>query len=149
MNKLLFTAPEGAMPKPGTQAHKLLSKLEYGHAIPEMELAFLFNSNQRSAIQDLGSDSLQNWNILPIEDESGKIVARQLDPRHLSGDPILDLEARRERRLLLKKRSHKQAHQGRVREPKAYKELNEVESEMLKALGNAANDCSFKKPTQG
>jgi hypothetical protein len=64
----------------------------------------------------------------------------QLDPRHLSGDIEQDAEARRERRKQFKEVSAKEAKQGRIREPKAVREMSDAQAEYFKSLGNAAND---------
>ena len=150
MDKLTFTAPDGALPKSGTQAAKLLALLKNGSEVEELKLADIFESNQRSPIQDLGSDYLLNWLIHPIENEQGKIIARQLDHRHLSGCPMLDANARKERRKQLKERSYKQAKQGRIREPKIKLEHSEASRVYFLSLGDAANDpvMESKKPTE-
>ncbi len=150
MNKILFTAPDGALPKSGTQAAKLLELLKNGSEVKELKLADIFESNQRSPIQDLGSDNLLNWLIHPIENEQGKIIARQLDHRHLSGCIKLDANARKERRKQLKERSYKQAKQGRIREPKIKLEHSEASRDYFLSLGDAANEPIFekKKPTE-
>lgn len=138
MSILLFTAPNEAIPLLGTQARKYLDLLARG-IVKEDNAMLLFNGNQRSPIQDLGSDNLCNWLIHPIENEEGRIIARKLDSRHFSGDKQLDNDARKERKRILKERSHKQAKQGRIREPKAFQELSEAQKEYFLSLV-AAND---------
>ncbi|RHW76803.1 hypothetical protein [Colwellia sp. RSH04] len=139
MSILLFIAPNEAIPPLGTNARKYLDLLALGE-VKESEAMLLFNGNQRSPIQDLGADRYCNWLIKPIENEQGVIVARKLDERHFSGDKQLDADARTERKRILKDRSHKQAKQGRIREPKAFKELTEAQREFFLSLGVAAND---------
>ena len=150
LNKLLFIAPDGAIPKAGTNAAKLLTLLMSGEPVNELELAVIFYSNQRSPIQDLGGDKLLHWLIHPIINEQGKIVARQLDKRHLSGCAKLDSDARKERRKQLKQLSYKQAKQGRIREPKIRFECSEATKDYFLSLGDAANDSVLdkKKPTE-
>ena len=150
MDKIIFIAPDGAIPKAGTNAAKLLTLLMNGEPVKELELAVIFESNQRSPIQDLGDDSLLNWLIHPIENERGKIIARQLDKRHLSDCVNLDSDARKERKKQLKERSYKQAKQGRIREPKIRLECSEATKDYFLSLGDATNDSvvNKKKPTE-
>lgn len=139
MSILLFTAPNEAIPQMGTNARQYLNLLALGE-VKESEAMLLFNSNQRSPIQDLGGDRYCNWLIKPIVNEQGVIVARKLDERHFSGDKQLDSDARIERKRILKERSHKQAKQGRIRESKALQERTEAQREFFLSLGVAAND---------
>jgi hypothetical protein len=150
MESLLFSSPDGSLPKIGTQAAKLLNLVKHGEKIEELMLADIFESNQRSPIQDLGSDNLLNWLIHPIENDRGKIIARQLDIRHLCGCPKLDSDARKERRKQLKERSYQQAKQGRIREPKSKQECAEAIRDYFLSFGDAANDAILdkKKPTE-
>jgi len=150
MDNLLFTAPDGAIPKTGTNASKLLNMLKHCEPVQELLLAQVFDSNQRSPIQDLGNDYLFNWLVHPVENGKGKIIARQLDKRHISGNPQLDDDARKERKRQLKEDSYKQAKQGRIRETKAQQERDEARKELFLSLGDAANDPDIesKKPTK-
>lgn len=136
--------PTHSIPSIGTKARKYLDLLFEG-VVKESEAMLLFNGNQRSPIQELGGDRFGNWSIETIENDYGIITARKLDDRHLSGDPNLDAEARKQRRKTLKETSHKQAKQGRIREPRASKELAEAQAECFSGLGNAANESQYKK----
>jgi len=139
MSILLFTAPNEAIPPSGTNARQYLDLLALGE-VKESDAMLLFNGNQRSPIQDLGCDRYCNWFIRPIENKDSVIDSRKLDERHFSGDKQLDADARAERKRILKDRSHKQAKQGRIREPKAFQELTEAQREFFLSLGVAASD---------
>jgi len=93
----------------------------------------------RSALQILRGDGY-HWLINSVFVEGVKTTYLQLDPRHLSGDPQQDAEARLIRKKLLKHESHEQSKQGRRREPKARLEDEAAQAEYFKSLGNAAND---------
>jgi hypothetical protein len=136
---ILRAAPPIAIPKSDTQPYLYLLMLSRG-MVYESELREIFVGNQRSPLQALQGDDYHNWLINPIYDDNGKIIGRELDPRHFSGDPLLDNLARAQRRKDLKKISHKVAKQGRKREPRAEEELREAEINYTEQFGNAAND---------
>jgi hypothetical protein len=139
--------PLEAIPKLNTKAYRLLLILADGieHDRNRLILDPLLGESMRSALQDLRGDKLLNWLI--HSGICGQTGARTIliDPRHLSGDEEQDAAARRERRKQLKEVSAKEAKQGRIREPKAVREMSVAQAEYFKSLGNAANDPSFKK----
>lgn len=144
LTDLFKAAPLNAIPRLDSQPFVLLSILADGqvHTRESLVLQPLLGESLRSAIQSLRGDGLRNWHIISVPLDNGK-TGLQLDPRHLLGDPELDSAARRERRKQLKRKSHKDAVQGRKREPKAFKELSEAEKEFLKGLGQSANDSEM------
>ncbi|CCQ09297.1 hypothetical protein PALB_1340 [Pseudoalteromonas luteoviolacea B = ATCC 29581] len=138
---LVKAAPMEYIPKVGTQAHKLLTVLAVDGTAKRAELALdpLFGENLRSPLQKLEGDQFGHWLIHKVD---GVLT---LDPKHLSGDPELDAAARRERRSKLKDKSHKDAVNGRKREPKAFEESTEARKAYLKGLGKAANDSETEE----
>jgi hypothetical protein len=142
MDLLFF--PEKAIPLIGTQPRQYFDLILQG-PVTELDAMIMFKGNQRSPIQALRGDDYGHWMLNSILDEKGRIYSRELDWRHLSGDQILDAQARRERRKQLKEISAKEAKQGRVREAKAIQEREEAQAEYFKSLGDAANEATFKK----
>tara|TARA_R110002074_G_scaffold300936_3_gene472332 strand:+ start:1774 stop:2229 length:456 start_codon:yes stop_codon:yes gene_type:complete len=138
----LSAAPNEAIPKSNTKAYHLLLWLIDGKEYDRNKLILdpLLGESMRSALQDLRSDKLLNWLIHSSVCEHTGAKTIQLDPRHLSGDIEQDAEARRERRKQFKEVSAKEAKQGRIREPKAVREMSDAQAEYFKSLGNAAND---------
>jgi hypothetical protein len=138
----LSAAPNEAIPKSNTKAYHLLLWLIDGkeHDRNKLILDPLLGESLRSALQDLKGDKLSHWLINSDVCEHTRAKTIQLDPRHLSGDIEQDAEARRERRKQFKEVSAKEAKQGRIREPKAVREMSDAQAEYFKSLGNAAND---------
>lgn len=151
IDQILQAIPQEAVPKNGTRAYEYLMTLlrNYPADTLEEELNKLFKGRQRSPLQSLMGDQNYYWQIEPVFDESGLIVARRLDSRHCSGNTELDTCARRERRKKFKEESYKQAKQGRTREPRALREREAAQAEYLMSLGDAANDSNnkSKKPS--
>lgn len=145
--KLLATVPAQFIPKLGTQPYRLLIRLLDGEAHKRgvLDRELQLNGNLRSPLQALEGDPL-NWNILNISFEGESQTRLKLDPRHLSGDQRQDAAARLERRIELKKASHKEALQGAKREPRAFCELQEAEKDYFLGLGKAANDSLHGGP---
>ncbi len=135
---LLFY-PEKAIPRIGTQPRQYIDLLMLG-PVKEVDAMLMFNSNQRSPIQALRGDDHEYWMIHSILDEKGRIVSRELDWRHLSGDKVLDAQARLERKKKLKELSCKEAVQGHKRMPKAIADRDNAEEELRMSFGDAAND---------
>lgn len=125
--------PLVAIPKVGTNPHKLLMLLLNNSEVSEDNIARAIGRNYRSPLQHLMGSTFQHWNVLAVRGEDGLIKGRKLDPRHLSGSPQQDAMARAERKAALAAKSHRDAMMGRVREPKA---LNRrvIASEELKVL---------------
>ena len=135
------------IPKPNTQAYKLLLLLLEGDKVSEAELTHTFNGRQRSPLQSLGGGSYC-WNIINHTNDKGVIFARSLDLRHKSGSKLDDAKARAERKSEYKRDSHKLAKQGRLRESKAFIESVSAKSELADLVSNAANDDYYNQQTQ-
>ncbi|UOB72484.1 hypothetical protein [Pseudoalteromonas sp. APM04] len=135
------------IPKPNTQAYKLLLLLLERGKVSEAELTHIFSGRQRSPLQSLGGDTYC-WNIINHTNDKGVIFARSLDPRHKSGSKLDDAKARAERKSEYKRDSHKLAKQGRLREPKAFIESISAKSELANLVSNAANDDYYNQQTQ-
>ena len=138
----LSAAPLEAIPKANTKAYQLLLWVIDGkkHDRSKLILDPKLGETLRVALQDLRGDKLLHWFIHSDVCEHSGAKTIQLDPRHLSGDKERDAEARRERRKQLKEVSAKEATLGRIREPKALREMNEAQIAYLLSLGDAAND---------
>ena len=117
----LFFYPEKSVPRIGTQPRQYIDLILQG-PVEELDAMLMFKGNQRSPIQALRGDDHDHWMINSILDKKGKIVSRELDWRHLSGDKALDAQARLERKKELKELSCKEAVQGHVRMPQAIAE---------------------------
>ncbi|NQY88362.1 MAG: hypothetical protein HRT51_11580 [Colwellia sp.] len=135
----LFFYPEKSVPRIGTQPRQYIDLILQG-PVEELDAMLMFKGNQRSPIQALRGDDHDHWMINSILDKKGKIVSRELDWRHLSGDKALDAQARLERKKELKELSCKEAVQGHVRMPQAIAEKNDAFTEYFMGLGDAAND---------
>ena len=135
-------APCKALPKVNTKSYVLLKLLSDSHLHERNNLIQFpaLGESMRSALQDLRGDKRSHWLIHSVRVPNSKATSLQLDIRHLSGDPKQDAAARTERRKQLKEKSHKEAKQGRIREPKAFSEMTEAQAEYFKSLGKAAND---------
>lgn len=135
------------IPEQNSNAYKLLKALADGkpHQRNNLALSTDLGETMRSALQQLRSKSYGYWLIHSVKIEGTKKTLLQLDPRHLSGDTDKDRAARRERRKELGTESHKQAVQGRKREPKAFKEMTDAKKEYFLSLGIAANDSVYEK----
>ena len=150
LSDILKAAPLEAIPKQFSYSYlylKLLIQEQLCESIflSEKKALEVLGKDPRSARQRLMNEASNFWNIIPVYDDKGLIIGRKLDPRHLSGDPELDQAARRERQKQLRVISHKQAVQGRKREPKAFTEMTVANKEYFKSLGGAANDSIFEK----
>lgn len=118
---LLFTAPDEAIPKAETKAHKFLSMLSSGKPVAKQSLLIEFGEPMRSPLQRLEREAFCFWNIkrVSIDDEA----YLQLDARHLSRDWELDKLARLERRRELAGESYTQAVKEADRKEQAQQEL--------------------------
>lgn len=128
---LIKTAPASAIPKANTKAYRLLALLANGEPVPEVHILIELGGNCRSQLQALKNDTYGHWNILPEYSDKGIIVSRRLDPRHLSGDPMLDARARAERRIELARESLAQSIHEKARTDKAMAELSKAEDHLL------------------
>lgn len=147
LNEILKGAPVNAIPKSNTKSYHLLAVTIDGlpHKRNKLILDPKLGESMRSALQDLRGDKLCHWLIHSDICELTGEGTIQLDPRHLSGDPEQDAAARRERRKQFKEVSAKEASQGRIREPKAIREMTDAQVDYLMSLGDAVNDPTFKK----
>lgn len=142
--ELLFkAAPATAIPKSNTKAYRLLVMLLSGE-LPEVHLLISLGGNCRSPLQALMNGTHDYWNIIPVYDHKHRIIARKLDPRHLSGDPMLDARARAERRYDLANDSLKQSIQEQARVNKAFAELIDAEANLLELQKENASEDNFE-----
>lgn len=148
LSELFKTVPAEALPKVGTKPYHLLKILADGglHERSNLVKDPILGESLRDPLERLRHDKLSNWNVLSIPIPNSKSKALQLDPRHLSGDPAQDAAARREMKNRVKKKSHKDAENGRKREAQAFREMTEAQKEYVAGLGEAANDADIKKP---
>jgi hypothetical protein len=146
LNPLYSSAPDSAIPETHTTPFAMLMELSSGQPILRSHLVEIFTDTYRSPLQILEGDDCDHWLIHRVKNDQKKVIAYQLDWRHLSGDRELDAEARRERKKELKEISYKEANQGKKREPKALCELLKAKNEYFEALGEAANDSGIEEP---
>lgn len=137
------------IPKLGTQARALLDMLWCNPELSIKQIENKFGINARSPLQLLMGQKY-HWLIHPIFDpDTGKIIARKLDDRHLTGDPKYDFKARLERRIKLTSDSRKQASRERKREPVAIRKEQVAKNELAEFHGLiAANEPLFKKKAE-
>lgn len=147
LTEILKASPLEAIPNANVAAYRLLVELCDGeeHDRDNLTLKTRLGETLRSALQSLRGRDYGYWLIHSIPVKGSRKTRLQLDPRHLSGEPEQDLKARIERRKQLGKESHKQARQGRVREPKAFIEMTKANKAYFKSLGDAANDSDIKE----
>lgn len=130
MDKLLFTAPDGAVPEQGSSAYYLLASLETAGKYRD-ELCGELGGGFRADLQKLTGDCYLNWLIhSEIREFKGRRQAFYwLDERHLTCDWGSDKDARAIARKRYKDRSYygrKSAAKG-IR--KAWKEKVEADRE--------------------
>ena len=121
--------PENAIPPAGTKHRIMLDLYLTGEEVKEDTLVRLLGRNCRGTFQALTGDRFGYWHFIDVL-EDGKIDARYLDKRHLSGDYEQDALARAERKVIFKTKSHKQAKGGAIRERKALAELEKSHIEL-------------------
>jgi len=140
LSPIYASAPNIAFPDTTHDAFRMLMDLSSGEPVPPTVFSETYSHNFRSLLQQLRGGKFEHWFIHNTKD------GYQLDWRHLSGDRELDAAARRERKKRLKEVSHKEASQGKKREPKALCEFLEANQEYFEALGGAANDSDMNEP---
>ncbi len=123
---LLKTAPAKAIPRVNKNPYKMLKLLANGEPIVIREADKFLNAPCRDAVSRLRKDGRLNWSIHTLQNEQGKDVYYQLDPRHLSGCKEQDAKARLHSKIKHKTRSVKQARSEKERLPKAKRELTEL-----------------------
>ncbi|WP_341218013.1 hypothetical protein [Neptunomonas phycophila] len=107
----------------------LLSILADGEKHQARQIIAILGDSLRWPLQSLMGKPY-HWNILN-HSEKGSRGVYQLDPRHFSGDPIDDAQARRERRQVLANKSFKQALRESKRIRKAAAEVRRANEEQL------------------
>lgn len=145
LTEVFKAAPLETIPKASVAAYLLLIELCDGEQHDRNELANKTGLGEtlRSALQYLRGAVGGYWLIHSVPIKGLDKTYLQLDSKHLSGDPKQDLQARIARRKELGKVSHKQATQGRVREPEAFREMTEANKAYYQSLGDAANDSNI------
>jgi hypothetical protein len=136
MDKLLFSAPDEAIPNQNTKAYKLLMLLAKGKLCADKALD-IFRGTERALLNNLKGKKHRYWRIITIK-EGNKNIGYLLDYRHLSGSWYLDQEARTEQAASHTGKSKHKAVQGAVRLPLAQTDHRCA----LKALSES------KKPTE-
>lgn len=131
MERLIFSAPEGAIPDTTSEAYRLLAILADGEEHPRDELGIQLGAGFRSYLQQLMGEYYQFWLIhAETKKYKGKKQAYyQLDERHFSCDWEQDKVARTIARKRYKERSLKQAESGLRRYQKAIEEKAEADSD--------------------
>lgn len=131
MERLIFSAPEGAIPDTTNEAYRLLAILADGEEHPRDELAIQLGAGFRSYLQQLMGEYYQFWLIhSETKKYKGKKQAYyQLDERHFSCDWEQDKVARTISRKQYKERSLKQAESGLRRYQKAIAEKAEADGD--------------------
>ncbi|AUV15561.1 MULTISPECIES: hypothetical protein [Aeromonas] len=124
-----IAAPAAAYPRKNTRTRLLLTLLLDGREVPEAELCRKLGHTYRSAIQRLEGERYC-WRIINVLDDEGLIIARKLDPRHLTECHIDDARARLERLNELKDKSHRQAMRERQRAARSALELQHAKERL-------------------
>ena len=119
MDNIILTAPAKFIPPINTAAFKLLAILSDGKPHVKAEVLSVLGDDPRSARQALTGKTYGHW---LIHNSGSKKAVYQLDTRHLSGDHVLDGEARIIAFKQLKDRSKKQSERETRRYPKALRE---------------------------
>ncbi|MCL1067238.1 hypothetical protein L2735_10505 [Shewanella olleyana] len=143
MNKILHTAPNGALPEATSPAYKLLQILAENGKTPRDELCEKLGGGLRSYLQQLTGECYQHW---LIRNEKGVFNGRKqslywIDRRHFSCDWEQDKDARTIARKRYKDRSYYGCKNAFERLQKAEKEKDEADKEYRKRIES-------KKPTQ-
>jgi hypothetical protein len=108
MDKLLFTAPDGALPEINSPAYELLTTLSDGKKHPRDHLCNELGGGFRAYLQQLTGEYYQHWLIHTEQREYNgkKQTFYWLDERHFSCDWELDKDARTIARKQYKDRSY-------------------------------------------
>jgi|GEM_PF-2696408 len=139
--------PENAIPRMGTQPRQYIDLILQG-PVEELDAMLMCKGNQRSPIQALRGDEHDHWMIHSILDKKGRIVSRELDWRHLSGDNTLDAQARLERKKELEALSFKEAIQGLNMTSNIYHNKLQFAGEIkLLSAGQTAEILGLKEST--
>jgi len=108
MEKIIFTAPEGAMPEVNSNAYLLLKVFSDKQSHPRDELCKLLGGGIRSDLQKLMNNDYRYWLIHTEMDyfKGRKQAFYRLDERHYSCDWEADKDARTIARKQYKDRSY-------------------------------------------
>jgi hypothetical protein len=136
----LTSYPCSAMPKLGTQAYIVLRMLVEGNHKTSALSIGLGGKSPRSALQSLMNKDYECWNIINNGIAGSNEGFYRLDPRHLSDDPELDKQARKERFLTLVKEKKDRNQKGADRLFESIEVWEEAES-----LFNSQLKLPFKK----
>ena len=116
------------IPPVGSAPYQLLTILSDGKPHTKQELLYALGDDPRSPLQWLGKEGGGFWKIdnLSVLGQKG---VYQLDERHLLGNRDQDEAARKERRVILLKRSLKQAKRESNRLSKALEAMRNAQPE--------------------
>lgn len=139
MDKLLFTAPDGALPETDSTAYKLLLALSKGDKHARDYLCNKLGGGFRAYLQQLTGGYYQHW---LIHTEQGKYNGKRqafywLDEKHFSGDWELDKDARTIARKRYNDRSYYGSKGAVERLEKATKDKCDADREYQKRIKTA------------
>jgi hypothetical protein len=143
MDKLLFTAPDGAIPEVNSTAYLLLKSLYENGKSPRDYLCNELGGGFRAYLQQLMGEYYQHWLIHSEQGEyNGKKQAFYwLDERHFSCDWEQDKDARTVARKQYKDRSYFGSKNAVMRLQKAEQEKAEADKAYQQRIES-------KKPTE-
>jgi hypothetical protein len=120
--------PCSSIPKLGTQAYIVLAMLVEGNHKTSALSIGLGGKSPRSSLQSLMNEDYECWNIINDGVAGSNEGSYRLDPRHLSDDPELDKQARKERFLTLLKEKKDRNQKGADRLCESIEVWEEAES---------------------
>lgn len=143
MDKLMFTAPDGALPKMNRPVYEFLMILSGGAKHSRDHLCNELGGGFRSYLQQLSGEYYQHWLIHTEQGEykNKKQAFYWLDERHFSHDWELDKDVRTIARKQYKDRSH-------YGSKNAIKRLKEAEREKEDDDEEYRLRIEIKKPTK-
>jgi hypothetical protein len=129
MNKLMFTAPYGAIPKVNSPVYEFLMILSGGAKHSRDHLCNKLGGGFRSYLQQLSGGYYQHWLIHTeqCEYKNKKQAFYWLDERHFSCDRELDKDAR----TIAKKQYKDRSYYGSKNVVKRLKEAERIKRRML------------------
>jgi hypothetical protein len=142
MERLIFSAPEGAIPDISSVAYHLLTILVDGKEHPRDELCQELGGGFRAYLQQLGGEYYQHWliNSETKEYKGRKQAHYQLDERHFICCWEQDKDARTIARKRYKDRSLKQAKDGLKRYEQASAEKREADQDYIERFEDGGED---------
>ncbi len=141
ITELLYFVDSNNIPPLDSKSRPIFNLLVTG--VKRKELRLVNESYHGSPLEDLEAEKYGFWLIDRYKDEQGESCL-MFNYRHLAGDRMLDLEARKIRRKNRAEYSLKKAKQGESRIPEAWVELNKAQMEYFLSLGDAANEPCIK-----